>query len=109
MKKIYVILNEQHKLLKQQKLLIIDTFGEDAYMNHEIIQVPISGWTRKEMDDIIQDIISEEPIPDIVFATSIPYMIITANKLGAKTHIYLRTREKLSNGAMLNTCELISI
>jgi len=70
--KTLVIINESHKILKEQEEILNERFSE-----YELLKVPSEGWTKKEMDDMISKWhfkIFDQTIK-FVFISPIPYLI----------------------------------
>lgn len=53
MEKIFLIINEQHSLMENQKEALREKFGE---VEIEEIKVPSKGWTKEEMDNIVREL-----------------------------------------------------
>ena len=64
----YLIINEQHELLPDQKKQLEEKFPQ---VNFNIVKVPADGWTRQEMDKVMTDMWGGV----IVFVSPIPYML----------------------------------
>lgn len=114
MRKVYVVLNEQHTLLDDQKRVLDDAYGD----RWEIYPVPASGWTLDEMKEVVYELIGN----DVVFASPVPYLIQElahangyyngAGSLGMVTgpetrtavlHNDRREKKELSNGKIIMT------
>ena len=68
-KKVYVIINEQHKLFAEQKKLLNRKFGN----GWEFLKVPAAGWSLEKQRDIIKKRFQRGEIA--VFASPIPYLL----------------------------------
>lgn len=65
-----LIINEQHTLLPQQEKLLKEQF--DTW---ETIKVPAAGWTRREMDDFMDELVGYHELPTLIMVSPIPYLI----------------------------------
>lgn len=91
MKKVYVILNEQHRLLPDQERLLNERFG-DAW---EIYHVPADGWTlaeqRKKRDEL-------ETADAVIFASPVPYLLKELSFYQGASHMASLENMKVSYG-----------
>lgn len=71
MKKIFVVINEQHKLLPAQEEEISRVFGEDIEL--EFVKIPADGLKIHEMDSMVEEWLFNGST--ILFVSPIPYMI----------------------------------
>lgn len=74
-----VVMNEQHSLLPEQELILEQEYPVQGY---KILKVPSEGWSREDMDKVVDDIIAKKYgdfgnglYLDIVFLSPIPYLI----------------------------------
>ena len=89
MKKVKVIMNEQHKLMEEQIKILNERFGE----SWEIYPVPEKGWSLEEMKRVYEELKSGYVI---VFASPIPYLIM---KLAHDEGYYIAASENPLYGA----------
>ena len=68
MVKAIVIINEQHKLLPQQEILLRERFG-----SYELLLVPARGWTREEVDRVYLELV-RAPVR-VVFVSPVPLLL----------------------------------
>ena len=61
-----VLLNEQHKLLPEQRELLNSRFPK-----YKVKSVPTEGWTREEIETITDELVGRT----IVFVSPIPLLI----------------------------------
>ena len=61
-----VIINEQHSIIKQQKQILKNKFGE-----YEIVEVPTEGWTVEEIKEKTKKLEGET----VVFVSPVPLLI----------------------------------
>src|SRR5690554_2567031 len=55
-KQVFIVMNEQHSLLDDQKRALDEKFG-DAEL--EQVLAPASGWSKAEMDEVIRELCLE--------------------------------------------------
>ena len=65
--KTQVVINEQHRLVKNQEELLREKFGDDW----EIFPVPMSGWDFDQLQGILK-MLKGDPV---VFASPVPYLL----------------------------------
>ena len=65
-----VIINEQHKLLDQQRIVL-----DKKFPNWELLKVPSTGWTLEEMKGVVMDIVEDSSVEAVVCVSPIPYII----------------------------------
>lgn len=97
MKKVLVILNEQHKLMDSQEALLNDRFKDDW----EILAVPQDGWNKTQQVEVSRDIKNHV----VVFASPIPYLLGKVVAQGTTTlvlHNDLREKKELPNGKIIS-------
>ena len=114
--KAIVRINEQHKLLDEQKKIL-----EEKYEVYEVLQVTAQGWSLKEMDEVIEKLTSKEirdgkRLLDVVFVSPIPYLIMEltrkevdwvpeyAEETGIKVKVFHndnRIKKELPNGKII--------
>ena len=61
-----VLLNEQHKLLPEQKELL-----DSKFPKYKVKSIPAEGWTREEMETITDELVGRT----VVFVSPIPLLI----------------------------------
>lgn len=66
MKKVVLVINEQHKLLEEQRRILEERFGK-----WKVLSVPANGWTLKQQEEKVSELIGNV----IIFASPIPYML----------------------------------
>lgn len=66
MKKVVLVINEQHSLLPEQERILKDRFGE-----WEVLRVPANGWTLKEQEEKVSELKGNV----VIFASPVPYML----------------------------------
>ena len=96
---IYVILNEQHNLMEDQKRVLDSHYGSGKW---KIIDIPSAGLNLGEMRQMLEDLMPLE----LVFASPIPAMIMFSQKLGVRTsvlHNDKRVKKELPNGRIIMT------
>lgn len=77
-KRLVIVMNENHKLLPEQELIIKERFPD---LEAEFLFVPANGWTKEEMDQVVASFEKEAIGPDrclaqyIIFVSPIPYLI----------------------------------
>lgn len=69
MKKVAVVLNQQHNLMEEQQQLLNEQFGD----NWETFTVPANGWTLAEQHKKVVDLVNK--YGDVVFASPVPYLM----------------------------------
>lgn len=74
MKKVFVILNEQHTLMEEQKNILNERFGM-----FEIVAVPSEGWTAKEQQQVCKTLVETEGGCTVVFASPVPVLLKLAS------------------------------
>ena len=97
MKKVLVILNEQHKLMESQEALLNDRFKD----NWRVLPIPQNGMTKIQQDEALRDIKGHV----LVFASPIPYLLGKAVDQGETTlvlHNDLREKKELPNGKIIS-------
>jgi len=84
---VVVIINEQHKILEDQKNLI-DTY--DIFKGWEFLKVPSEGWTIDQMEDLIFGSLINKVA--VIFISPIPAMIkmMTQNRAEDKNFPIIR-------------------
>ena len=99
MNKAKVILNEQHSLLPEQEKIL-----NKRYSQIDIISVPSTGWTAKEMKKKAVEVTAEEGF-EVVFASPIPLMIkMVHSHIGGLMKIFhndMREKKELPNGKVI--------
>jgi len=102
MKKTIVIINEQHKLMKEQKELLNSNF--DSWEKKE---VPASGWNINQMENVISDLTLFSGT--VVMASPVTYMVMQLAKLHSDYYVEVKifhndNREKveLPNGKVIH-------
>lgn len=96
MRKVLVILNEQHKLMESQKQILDLKFD-----NWELLSVPNDGWTKLQQEEVCRDI--QKHI--VVFASPIPYLLGLVVKCGTLTYVLhndKRDKKELPNGKIIS-------
>lgn len=71
MRKNVVIINESHKLMPEQEMLLNDEFNVG---NWERLNIPMNGLNKQKMKEICEEIL-ENNVYGIVFVSPIPYMM----------------------------------
>ena len=61
-----VLLNEQHKLLPEQKELL-----DSRFPKYKVKSVPAEGWTKERMETITDELVGRT----VVFVSPIPLLI----------------------------------
>lgn len=69
MNKAIVLINEQHKMMKEQIEIL-----NDKYESWETCLVPASGWTIKEQKEKAIEL--QDHWRDIVFASPVPFLLM---------------------------------
>lgn len=69
MKRVQVIMNEQHKLLPEQEELLKEKFG-----TYDIVSVPSEGWTLKEQGATALEVVVGQHV--VVFVSPVPYLMV---------------------------------
>lgn len=73
--KAIIVMNENHSIMEEQLSIIEKEFEKE----YEFLKVPSTGWTKNDMDEVIEKITSSEygreNWLDVVFVSPIPYMI----------------------------------
>jgi len=71
-----VVLNEQHKLLDNQKEVL-----QQKYSNFNIYPVPAEGWSLREMKEIQKELFAYlQKRYDVIFASPIPALLLMLSK-----------------------------
>lgn len=106
MKKAIVFMNEQHKLLEEQKEQLDKTFESVGW---ELRLIPSKGWAKEEMKEQIIETYDN----DIVFVSPVPYMLLLMNEYRSvfgvlEKRVYLfhndkREKKELPNGKVIYT------
>ena len=99
MTKTKVILNEQHKLMDDQKRMLDERFGTE---NWEIASVPKNGWDLKEMRNVAEILKNET----VCFASPIPALmklVAATDKEFFVLHNDRREKKELPNGKIIMT------
>jgi len=94
-----VFINEQHRLLPQQEELLNKKFNylESGYIENnpyedvpvrgwEIYSVPSTGWTKKEMEEVVSSITDSKN--KIVMVSPIPFLIREFTKKGTEVFLF---------------------
>ena len=106
MKKALVIINEQHSLLAEQRLILNHTFKE----NLKIKNVPAKGWTWTQQENIAREII-ELNITHVVFVSPVPVLLRelsyhwgrdSKNPIVLVFHNDNRQKKELPNGKIIS-------
>lgn len=100
MKKIKVLINETHQLLDEQITLLNNRFGDD---NWERLDLPSSGMTLKEMQDLVDSL---HYYSELVIASPVPAifkLLSTANMNWSVFHNDMRDKKELPNGKIIMT------
>ena len=105
---VWVVMNEQHKLLPEQKEILDAKFGD----SWKFLLSPKNGWSIEEMDAEMAKMKLDQPV---VFVSPIGYMILElGTQQGARTdgyahlkHIFLfhnskREKKELPNGRVIS-------
>lgn len=73
MMKAVVVLNEQHKLLDNQKEVL-----QKRYNEYSIYPVPAEGWTLTEMKKVKEELFSllQKQRYDVIFASPVPALLL---------------------------------
>ncbi len=98
--KVKVIINEQHKLLPEQEMLINKEFGKDGW---EFLLVPAKGWDVKETEEVADSILK---INDTVFVSPVPLLLAIACIRLNHTYLFFnpnREKKELPNGKVIFT------
>lgn len=98
MSKVKVVLNEQHKLMKNQVEVLDENFGEG---NWELFNVPASGWTLSEMTGVAKSL---EEAKIVVFASPIPALMVMLSEKRVKFsafHNDNRVKKELPDGRII--------
>jgi hypothetical protein len=119
-KKAIVVINEAHSLMEEQKEIL-----KKKYEEVQKIKVPVSGWTKKEMDEVGQRLVNKYICPfhndfqdhrDIIFLSPVPYLLKTVSGMaGTETYAYRddhhpvkvfhndkREKKELPNGKLIS-------
>lgn len=114
MQKVYVIINEQHSLMEDQKRCLDELMenmargGVEAII--EWVKVPSDGWSIDQMDKIFNKMLRENednamPV-DVVFVSPVPYLIMkVAESDYAVCRIFHndnRVKKELPNGKIIS-------
>ena len=94
----YVIINEQHTLLAEQEMMLIQYFGHDW----QIIKVPAAGWT---LSQIVSQLGATIKSSWFVFVSPIPAMMILAARRGFGVmcfHNDAREKVELPDGKIIS-------
>jgi hypothetical protein len=94
-----VILNEQHKLMDDQKRMLDERFGIAGW---EIASVPKSGWDLKEMRNVAEILKNET----VCFASPIPALMKLVASTGNEFYVLHndnREKKELPNGKIIMT------
>jgi len=99
--KTILIINEQHSLLPEQKEILSNRFE-----NWEVLPVPSTGWTAKDMQETALYLSCQEEV-NAVFASPIPYLLKLACTMdNVAVHIFHndnRDKKELPNGKVIFT------
>ena len=71
MKRVMVVLSENHKLFQEQVDLLNNRFGP---MSWGILSVPLNGWNLSEINDLVATF-KPPSCYDLVIASSIPALL----------------------------------
>jgi len=69
MRKVKVVINEQHSLLPDQERAL----KEAGFEQFELLKIPASGLTKKEQIELAEKLVDEERV--IVFASPVPVLM----------------------------------
>jgi len=98
MKKVIVIINEQHQLLVNQVRILNNSYGMN---NWECLKVPADGWSLEKIKRKIKKLKGNI----IIFASPIPAMIKFAMLAGIEVRIFHndnREKVELPNGKIIS-------
>ncbi len=102
-----IIINEQHKLLPEQQIILTETFG-----TYSTLLVPATGWDKQYRDSLCKvltgNIVFVSPIPGMILDLAVTAALESAStgKFSVKPWVFSNdTREKkeLPNGTIINT------
>jgi len=62
-----VVINEQHKLVKNQEDLLNEKFGS----NWKLFHIPMSGWDFEQLQGVLKLLTGDV----VVFASPVPYLL----------------------------------
>lgn len=93
MKKIFVVINEQHVLLEEQKEIINKNFPDWEYL-----KVPASGWDLKKIKEISQTYSGDK----LIFVSPVP-ALMRLHSNWSVFHNDRREKKELPNGKIIMT------
>ena len=99
MTKTKVILNEQHKLMDDQKRMLDERFGIAGW---EITSVPSKGWIIEKMKEVAGDLSNYT----VCFASPIPALMKLVASTGNEFYVLHndnREKKELPNGKIIMT------
>jgi len=99
MTKTKVILNEQHKLMDDQKRMLDERFGIAGW---EITSVPSKGWILPKMKEVAGDLSNYA----VCFASPIPALMKLVASTGNEFYVLHndnREKKELPNGKIIMT------
>ena len=114
MKKIYVIINEQHSLMEDQEKCLNELMEgmSNVGMNPVIeeVKVPSDGWSIDQMDKVFNKMLreNEDAMPiEVVFVSPVPYLIMEVASSDYMIcrifHNDKREKKELPNGKIVYT------
>ncbi|HHX32210.1 MAG TPA: hypothetical protein GX712_06435 [Bacteroidales bacterium] len=104
---IYVIINETHSLLDEQKALI-EKLRKDAFLCDDLhkvvtVKVPAKGWTLEQMKEKGKEMRGSW----VIFVSPIPFLIkYLSRDMGTGVRIFHndnREKKELPNGKIIHT------
>jgi len=91
---VQVVINEQHKLVKNQEDLLNEKFGSSWQLFH----IPISGWDLEQLHGVLK-MLKGDPV---VFASPVPFLLKELSAIQPDdTYIFYndnRNQKNINNG-----------
>lgn len=107
MKEVFIVINEQHTILENQKEQIEKSFPDSEW---QYIKLPAEGLNLLEIKNKVQELMKKEKGAPIIFISPVPAMMSLLNSFGRHFFVFhndKRDKKELPDGRIIFTVSQI--